>query len=116
MRLVTFITKNGERRSGALIDGGRTIADLHALYLARFGLQNATFSSVLSIAEGGANALDLAADLLKQVGAAGSGSVIARDSVKLDAPIPRPPQMRDFLCKLLHQRNISHLQQCVLRW
>jgi 2-keto-4-pentenoate hydratase/2-oxohepta-3-ene-1,7-dioic acid hydratase in catechol pathway len=113
MKLVTFITKNGERRSGALIDGGRNIADLQALHLARFGLQNATFSSVLAIAEGGGNALDLATDLLKQAGSAGSGSVIACDSVKLDAPIPRPPQMRDFLCFEKHLVQAFHQARVV---
>jgi 2-keto-4-pentenoate hydratase/2-oxohepta-3-ene-1,7-dioic acid hydratase in catechol pathway len=54
MKLVTFIAKNGERRSGALIDGGRNIADLQALHLARFGKESAIRSSVLDFDGGNA--------------------------------------------------------------
>jgi 2-keto-4-pentenoate hydratase/2-oxohepta-3-ene-1,7-dioic acid hydratase in catechol pathway len=51
--------------------------------------------SVLAIVEAGAQALDTLGDLLKSP----SPSVThARAEVGLLAPIPRPPQMRDFLC------------------
>jgi 2-keto-4-pentenoate hydratase/2-oxohepta-3-ene-1,7-dioic acid hydratase in catechol pathway len=85
MRLVTFRMAGGrEGRApvpGALIDGGRRVAIL------------AGFTSVLEIVEGGQNALDRAHDSLKH-----SPTVLALENVALLAPIPNPPQMRDFLC------------------
>ena len=85
MRLVTFRIAGGrEARApvpGALVDGGTKVAVLPG------------FSSVLEIVEAGANALDRAYEALKH-----SPDVLALESVALLAPIPSPPQMRDFLC------------------
>jgi 2-keto-4-pentenoate hydratase/2-oxohepta-3-ene-1,7-dioic acid hydratase in catechol pathway len=85
VRLVTFRIAGGrEARApvpGALVDGGTKVAVLPG------------FSSVLEIVEGGENALDRAYEALKQ-----SPDVLALESVALLAPIPCPPQMRDFLC------------------
>jgi 2-keto-4-pentenoate hydratase/2-oxohepta-3-ene-1,7-dioic acid hydratase in catechol pathway len=66
---------------GALVDAGRKVAVLPG------------FASVLEIVEGGQNALDRAAEALKH-----SPMLLARANVTLLAPIPQPPQMRDFLC------------------
>jgi len=66
---------------GALVDGGRKVAVLPG------------FASVLEIVEGGQNALDRAAEALKH-----SPMLLASANVTLLAPIPQPPQMRDFLC------------------
>jgi 2-keto-4-pentenoate hydratase/2-oxohepta-3-ene-1,7-dioic acid hydratase in catechol pathway len=66
---------------GALLDGGRKVAVLPG------------FASVLEIVEGGQNALDRAAEALKH-----SPMLLATANVTLLAPIPQPPQMRDFLC------------------
>ncbi len=66
---------------GALVDGGRQVAVLPG------------FASVLEIVEGGQNALDRAAEALKN-----SPMLLAAANVTLLAPIPQPPQMRDFLC------------------
>jgi 2-keto-4-pentenoate hydratase/2-oxohepta-3-ene-1,7-dioic acid hydratase in catechol pathway len=85
MRLVTFrLASAREGRApvpGALVDGGRKVAVLPG------------FASVLEIVEGGQNALDRAYDSLKH-----SPDVLALSNVTLLAPIPHPPQMRDFLC------------------
>jgi len=85
VRLVTFRIAGGrEARApvpGALVDGGTKVAVLPG------------FSSVLEIVEAGANALDRAYEALKH-----SPDVLALESVALLAPIPSPPQMRDFLC------------------
>lgn len=66
---------------GALVEGGRKVAILTG------------FSSVLEIVEGGSNALDRAHESLKR-----SPTMLAVGNVHLLAPIPHPPQMRDFLC------------------
>jgi len=85
VKLVTFTIAAGrEARApapGALIEGGTKVAALPG------------FSSVLEIVEGGQNALDRAHEALKH-----SPVVLGRQNVTLLAPIPHPPQMRDFLC------------------
>ncbi len=113
MKLVTYVALNGDQRSGALIDDGRRIVDLQASHIARWSSESPLLASVLAIAEGGTNALDLAADLIGHVGKTGGGVVVARDTVRLDAPIPRPPQMRDFLCFEKHLVQAFHQARVV---
>ena len=85
MKLVTFTIAAGrEARApapGALIEGGTKVAALPG------------FSSVLEIVEGGQSALDRAREALEH-----SPVLLGRQNVTLLAPIPHPPQMRDFLC------------------
>jgi 2-keto-4-pentenoate hydratase/2-oxohepta-3-ene-1,7-dioic acid hydratase in catechol pathway len=85
MKLVTFTIAAGrEARApvpGALIEGGSKVAALPG------------FTSVLEIVEGGQNALDRAQEAVRH-----SPVVLGRQNVTLLAPIPQPPQMRDFLC------------------
>ena len=54
-------------------------------------------SSVLAMAEAGDPALQVATDVISHA-LVNSTHVIERRAIKLLAPIPRPPQMRDFLC------------------
>jgi 2-keto-4-pentenoate hydratase/2-oxohepta-3-ene-1,7-dioic acid hydratase in catechol pathway len=79
MRLVTFRIGSRPARAGALADGGRAIVVLEG--------------SVLDIVAGGQNALDRAAEALRQ-----RREVVPAGEASLLAPIPQPPQMRDFLC------------------
>jgi 2-keto-4-pentenoate hydratase/2-oxohepta-3-ene-1,7-dioic acid hydratase in catechol pathway len=85
VKLVTFTIAAGrEGRApapGALVEDGTKVVALPG------------FSSVLEIVEGGQNALDRAQQALKH-----SPVVLGRRNVTLLAPIPHPPQMRDFLC------------------
>jgi 2-keto-4-pentenoate hydratase/2-oxohepta-3-ene-1,7-dioic acid hydratase in catechol pathway len=97
MKLVTFFGADGRRRSGALIEDGRRIVDLQATRQARYGAPEAALDSVLAILEAGPAGLDQAAEMVR-VATSPGGVVLGRDAVRLDAPIPRPPQMRDFLC------------------
>jgi 2-keto-4-pentenoate hydratase/2-oxohepta-3-ene-1,7-dioic acid hydratase in catechol pathway len=89
MRLVTYRVGNLPARPGALVDGGRAVVALPA-------------PNVLAIVEGGQNALDRAAEALKRPS---REAVFPLAEVTLLAPIPQPPQMRDFLC------FEKHLQQ-----
>lgn len=102
MKLVTFVSVDGAARSGALIDDGNQVVDLQAAHMSRWNAPAKALDSVLAIAEGGQNALACAQDAVK---AAKADSIHARSGVKLLAPIPAPPQMRDFLC------FEAHLQQ-----
>lgn len=101
MKLVTYL-RNGLQRAGALIEGDRKIIDLADAHESAFGLSNAQFATVLAMIEAGDGALDMAYETLKK---AGSSSMIDRGSVKLLAPVPVPPQMRDCLCFELHLKQ-----------
>ena len=95
MRLVTFAMGTAAPRAGALLDGDRRVLDLQAAYARLYHGTSPVLDSVLAIVEAGDQALDTIAQLLK----APSPSVTqARNEVRLLAPIPAPPQMRDFLC------------------
>jgi 2-keto-4-pentenoate hydratase/2-oxohepta-3-ene-1,7-dioic acid hydratase in catechol pathway len=102
MRLVTFAAEGGSQRSGALIDRDRKLVDLQAAHVARWKSGSPALATVLAIAESGPDALDRAQETVK---AASSDAILDRSAVKLLAPIPAPPQMRDFLC------FEKHLQQ-----
>lgn len=97
MKLVSFQAARGKARAGVLIDGERRILDLQAAHRERHGKASKWFASVLAIAEGGADALGEARKLIKAMGRK-SGCTHRRTDVRLLAPIPAPPQMRDFLC------------------
>jgi 2-keto-4-pentenoate hydratase/2-oxohepta-3-ene-1,7-dioic acid hydratase in catechol pathway len=97
MKLVTFRGARGAARAGVLFDEGTRVLDLQAAHRARYGRSARSLASVLAIAEGGEDARELARSLA-QARRISKSAVLPRASVKLDAPIPRPPQMRDFLC------------------
>src|ERR1700678_3481959 len=92
MRLVTFAA-SGRERLGALIENDRKIVDFIA---AHEGAEPA-FQSMQALIEGGAAALDRAREIVAAGQKSGRG-VIDTASVKLLAPLPLPPQLRDFLC------------------
>lgn len=95
MKLVTFRVGGNAPRSGLLIDGGARVLDLQAAYLERYGRETARIASVLAIVEAGPEATDIVHSL-SQTAAASQQPTLELDAVKLLAPIPHPPQMRDF--------------------
>lgn len=94
MKLVTFRHGDDRPRSGVLVEDGAAVIDLAAAYQQKWSGAGPV-ATVLEIAEAGANGVDVVTELLKS---SPSGARLARSEIKLDAPIPRPPQMRDFLC------------------
>ena len=97
MKLVTFQPGRKGARAGVLIDGGRRVLDLQAAHRLRYKKSAPSLASVLDMATAGDAALALAAALVKGAARA-KGATHALDDVRLLAPIPQPPQMRDFLC------------------
>jgi 2-keto-4-pentenoate hydratase/2-oxohepta-3-ene-1,7-dioic acid hydratase in catechol pathway len=99
MRLVTFVlggTAGGTApRAGALVEGGRMVLDLQAAYSRLYHGTSPVLDSVLAIVEAGDQALDTIGQLL---GSPSPAVMHGREDVRLLAPIPVPPQMRDFLC------------------
>jgi len=101
MRLVTFLKNSGSTaRLGALSDVGQVI-DLQERHIEHFGVERAEFTSMLALIEGGPAVLDLARSLAAKEG---NALMIGAD-VKLLAPIPLPPQIRDSLNFLGHLEN-----------
>lgn len=101
MKLATFIAPDGAQHIGvvdAAIDGmthgSARVADLTA------SGPDPAFRDMLSLIEAGPAALDRA----RAVAAAPAVSH-ALSSVRLLAPLPRPPRLRDFLCFELHVRQ-----------
>ena len=97
MRLVTFRKDSGPPHAGALVDNDSRVVDLAKAHQAAFG--GPGFDSVLAIVEGGDGALERAYEAVRKVP---SSAFVARDDVRLLAPIQPPPQMRDCLCFELH--------------
>jgi 2-keto-4-pentenoate hydratase/2-oxohepta-3-ene-1,7-dioic acid hydratase in catechol pathway len=102
MRLVTFTEGNSPPRTGALIDGDRKVLDLQAAYGRVYHGTSPLLETMLHIIEAGEAALDTISQLLK---APPGQSAFNRDEVRLLAPVPLPPQMRDFLCFEQHLRQ-----------
>ena len=102
MRLVTFTVGSTPQRTGALIEGDRKVLDLQAAYGRVYHGASPLLHSMLHIIDAGEAALDTISQLLK---AASPAVSFNREEVKLLAPIPVPPQMRDFLCFEQHLRQ-----------
>ncbi len=71
--------------------------DLQAAHRARYGKGSRLLASVLAMIEAGDSALELAQALAKNLRRMKSAMLDA-GAVQLLAPVPEPPQMRDFLC------------------
>jgi 2-keto-4-pentenoate hydratase/2-oxohepta-3-ene-1,7-dioic acid hydratase in catechol pathway len=97
MKLVTFSPSAGPQRAGALVDDD-TILDLQASHRADRGREAPALSTVLAIVEGGNAVLDLIRELLESPSTRAGDHTHSLAQVVLAAPIPAPPQMRDFLC------------------
>jgi 2-keto-4-pentenoate hydratase/2-oxohepta-3-ene-1,7-dioic acid hydratase in catechol pathway len=95
MRLVTFLT-SGVSRVGAFIDGDRKIVDF-AMAGAADAVPPPLFCSMQALIEAGPAALDRAREIVGTAQKTGRGVIDAK-SVKLLAPLPRPQQLRDFMC------------------
>jgi 2-keto-4-pentenoate hydratase/2-oxohepta-3-ene-1,7-dioic acid hydratase in catechol pathway len=93
MRLVTFVA-SGVERVGALEDGDRRIVDFVA---ARGGDAGPALTSMQALIEAGRPGLARARSIVADARRSGRG-IIDAASVKLLAPLPTPPQMRDFMC------------------
>jgi 2-keto-4-pentenoate hydratase/2-oxohepta-3-ene-1,7-dioic acid hydratase in catechol pathway len=90
MKLATFVAGTGQR-VGAVIDDGARLVDL-----------STAFPDMLALIEAG-DAGRVAAEAI--VADPPEGGTVALDAVRLCAPLPRPPQIRDFLCFEEHLRN-----------
>jgi 2-keto-4-pentenoate hydratase/2-oxohepta-3-ene-1,7-dioic acid hydratase in catechol pathway len=106
MKLVTYRGESGAERIGALYAHDARIADLAAGHASRTGESTSALESLQALIEGGPAALDLARSALDHVASKEpDGSWVEPGSVRLLAPLPRPIQMRDFLCFEQHLKQ-----------
>lgn len=106
MKLVTFRDESGAERAGALYAEGARIADLAAGHESLAAAPAPALASLQALIEGGPAALDLARRALDHVAAEQApGTWLEREAVRLLAPLPRPVQMRDFLCFEQHLKQ-----------
>jgi len=104
MKLVTFRDKAGDH-VGALVNKDANIIDLKVAAKSK-GLKTTYFKDMLTLIEGGDAALDLARTAEKYGLSTGSG-LIKKADVKILAPVPRPPSLRDYPCFEEHMINTN---------
>jgi 2-keto-4-pentenoate hydratase/2-oxohepta-3-ene-1,7-dioic acid hydratase in catechol pathway len=102
MRLVTYTNADGLPRAGALIDQDQVVLDLQHAAEHERGSGGPAFGSVLALIEAGEGAWARTRELIAR---APRQAAVARSTVKLQAPIQPPPQMRDCSCFELHLRQ-----------
>ncbi len=116
MKLATFAAERAEsagagapapprarERIGAVVDADRAVVDLQAAHELLHGEPSPHLASMLALLDGGDAALAIARGLAE---AAPPASVREIDDVRLLAPLPRPRQIRDFLCFEEHLQNV----------
>lgn len=97
MKLATY-RKNGADRLGALTRDGNHLVDLSA---AAAGRDGGALASMLALIEGGERALDLARETATAA-ERDDAHIHSLAEVTLRAPIPVPPQVRDFSVFPIH--------------
>ncbi len=111
MKLVTF-DADGAPRLGAMTADENHVVDIQAAEVSINRRPYQPFRSMLALIEGGPPALDKIRQTLAKA-EAGGAPLMAMDQVRLMAPIPHPPQMRDAMCFEKHLQQA--LEQAVLR-
>ena len=111
MKLVTF-DADGAPRLGAMTADENHVVDVQATEVLLNRRPYQPFRSMLALIEGGPPALDKIRQTLAKA-EAGGAPLMAMDQVRLMAPIPHPPQMRDAMCFEKHLQQA--LEQAVLR-
>jgi 2-keto-4-pentenoate hydratase/2-oxohepta-3-ene-1,7-dioic acid hydratase in catechol pathway len=101
MKLATFSIGSDQPILGVVVDGPGVVS-LQAAHEKLRGGPRPEFQNMLALIHGGPQALALAAEL------AGEAPAQCRHDlgdVRLAAPLPQPPQIRDFLCFEEHLKN-----------
>jgi 2-keto-4-pentenoate hydratase/2-oxohepta-3-ene-1,7-dioic acid hydratase in catechol pathway len=102
MKLATIRTGEGRERVAVVVDDERRLVDLGSANERLRGGEQPALGSMVALIEGGEVALDLAREL---VAAAPEEAIVDLSAVRLLAPIPVPPQIRDFLAFEQHLKG-----------
>ena len=95
MKLITFIAADGSEHVGAIVGDGARVADLTLAQGSQDG-----FRDMLCLIDAGPAGLEAAQRLAK-----GARNTLALADLRLQAPIPVPRRLRDFLSFELHVRQ-----------
>ncbi len=105
MKLATFLAKHDESpRIGAVSSDGNDVVDLQKAHRLTRGRPCGFFLDMLALIEGGKPALDLAMAI---AASPPRDAVLPLSNVQLLAPIPVPPQIRDFFTFEQHFKNVN---------
>jgi 2-keto-4-pentenoate hydratase/2-oxohepta-3-ene-1,7-dioic acid hydratase in catechol pathway len=102
VKLATIRIGDGRERVAVVLDGERRLLDLGSAHERVRGGESAALASMLALIEGGEAVLELARQLVE---AAPEEAIVDRSAVTLLAPIPVPPQIRDFLAFEQHLKG-----------
>jgi 2-keto-4-pentenoate hydratase/2-oxohepta-3-ene-1,7-dioic acid hydratase in catechol pathway len=100
VKLATFTGVSGASALGVVEDA--SVISVQAAHEELQGTSSPQLESMLSLIRGGAGALALAGELARE---APGDCRHALAEVRLLAPLPEPPQIRDFLCFEEHLKN-----------
>ena len=101
MKLATFVAGDDSARVGVLRDDGSCV-DIKLAALLAEDVERVEFSDMLTLIETGPAALEAAALLVES---APMEAISQGDEIRLLAPLPRPPQLRDCLCFEKHLKQ-----------
>ena len=104
MKLATYSVDGGKPVIGCVDAGAQTVLDLQAAYRKVFRKNNAAFTSMLDLIDGGEAALNDARAVTERC--QGDAALThPLNAVNLLSPVPLPPQIRDFNCFEQHARG-----------
>ena len=103
MKLATF-ESGGAQRIGVVDTASGTVVDLQQAYHKTKGENSPFFVDMLALIEGGKAATELAATT---AASASGDEVLPLTSIRLLAPLPVPPQIRDFFAFEQHFKNVN---------
>ena len=102
MKLATIRTGDGRERVAVVVDDERRLVDLGSAHERLRGGEHPALGSMVALIGGGEVALDVARELVE---AAPEEAIVQRSAVAMLAPIPVPPQIRDFLAFEQHLKG-----------
>jgi 2-keto-4-pentenoate hydratase/2-oxohepta-3-ene-1,7-dioic acid hydratase in catechol pathway len=106
MKLATYRSGAGEPAIGCVDVANGTIFDLQASHQALHGGNHPALVDMLSLMQGGSQALDLVRHLEERL-RGDTAYLFKLDNVQLLSPVPVPPQIRDFNNFEQHMRGAS---------
>jgi 2-keto-4-pentenoate hydratase/2-oxohepta-3-ene-1,7-dioic acid hydratase in catechol pathway len=101
MKLATFTSGSEAPRLGVVLDA-QSVVGVQAAHELLRGAPLPELASMLALIRAGAEALEVVAELAREAPAECRHEL---DGVRLAAPLPEPPQIRDFLCFEEHLKN-----------
>lgn len=110
MKLITFQHGSGDQRVGALTGSEEVAVDLaKGAELKEDGVP-AVFQTMISLMEAGPKALDDAARIVEWAEREAPELLYNLSEISLLSPVPRPTQIRDFLCFEKHLRQAREVR------